>query len=199
LVLPVSGAKRKLHEPYRSGEFSLTAQEADRLYDAAPTFADRVLLEVAVSSGIRREDVVAIRREGVELDGDVATLSYYESKKARDRHVRIGGRAAVDLRAHLRDLPRGTRWVFPARHGSRGHLSGRAAYDIFQRSLEGAGLTPRPFHALRATTVKIAQSRGWKPEEVAELTGDSLRTIQRHYSVPSVAEMREAARTRPLT
>ena len=51
---------------------------------------------------------------------------------------------------------------------------------------------------LRATCVKVAQARGWKPEEVAELTGDSIRTIQRHYAVPTIGEMAEAARTRPL-
>lgn len=99
----------------------------------------------------------------------------------------------VDLRAYLRDLPRGRRWGFPAWQGIHGHLSGRAAYDVLQRSLKAAGLPPKLFHTLRATTVKIAQARGWKPEEVAELTGDSPRTIQRHYSVPYVAEMREVA------
>lgn len=194
----MSNASRKSREPYRSGELSLLPEEVDRLLNHAPTFADRVLLEVAVSSGIRREDIVAIRREGVELDGDVAVLSYFESKKSRDRHVRIGGRAVVDLRAHLRDLPRGTRWVFPARHGTRGHLSGRAAYDVLQRSLVAAGLAPRPFHVLRATCVKLCQARGWKPIEVAELTGDSLRTIERHYAVPTPGEMAKAARDRPL-
>ncbi len=192
------GRPRPTGSPYRSGELSLSAEEVARLLDHAPTFADRVLLELAVSSGIRREDLVAVRREGVEFDGDVAVVSFYESKKSRDRHVRVGGRVVVDLRAHLRDLPRGTRWVFPARHGTRGHLSGRAAYDVLQRSLLAAGLVPRPFHVLRATTVKVAQSRGWRPVEVAELLGDSLRTIERHYAVPTVGEMREAARTRPL-
>ncbi len=191
-------ASRKNRSPYRSGELSLTTEEFDRVLDNAPTFADRVLLEVTVSIGIRRDDVVAIRREGVEFDGDVVVISYYESKKSRDRHVRAGGRVVTDLRAHLRDLPHGTRWVFPARKGNRGHLSGRAAYDILQRSLIGAGLTPRPFHVLRATCVKIAQAKGWKPIEVAELTGDTLRTIERHYAVPTVGEMREAARSRPL-
>jgi integrase len=198
--LPVSGASRKSPErsPYRSGELSLSAAEVARVLDAAPGFDDRVLLEVAISSGIRREDVVAIRREGVEFDGEVVVISYFEAKKARDRHVRLGGRVVVDLRAHLKDLPRGSRWVFPSRKGSRGHLSGRAAYDILQRSLEGAHLPARPFHVLRATCVKLAQARGWSPEQVSELTGDSLRTIQRHYSVPTIAEMGEAARSRPL-
>ncbi len=54
------------------------------------------------------------------------------------------------------------------------------------------------FAAPSRETVKVAQSRGWKPIEVAELLGDSLRTIERHYAVPTVGEMREAARTRPL-
>jgi hypothetical protein len=42
------------------------------------------------------------------------------------------------------------------------------------------------------------QAAGWRPEEVAEITGDTLRTIQEHYVTPSKSELAESAKEREV-
>jgi integrase len=194
-----SASRKSRREPRRAGELALTPTEVERLLAAVDRTDDDALLRLAVSTGIRREDLVAIERASVDLGADIGWVSYFESKKARERRVPVGGSTLLAVRRQLNAL-RGvrTKWLFPSRRGARGHVSGRCAWTILHRHLARAGLGPRPFHALRGTAVKLAQSRGWSIEQIAELTGDSVRTIQTHYSVPSRDEMTEVARSHPL-
>jgi len=46
--------------------------------------------------------------------------------------------------------------------------------------------------------IKFMQSAGWAPEQVCEITGDTLRTIQEHYVTPSKSELAESAREREV-
>jgi hypothetical protein len=64
--------------------------------------------------------------------------------------------------------------------------------------LKRAGLGNRPFHALRATCIKLCQSKGWTPEQTAEHVGDRISTIQAHYLTPSVEEMKAVVSARVL-
>lgn len=166
--------------------------------------ADEALFRLAISTGIRREDIVAIRTEGLSREffdarGEATsgTVTYYEAKKRRTRQVPVTGDTFLRTRQLVR-INRRARWLFPSNHSGTGHISGRHAYDILQEALGRAKLRPRPFHSLRATCVKLAQRRGWLPEQVCELTGDTIRTIQEHYSAPSRDEMAEVAAARPI-
>jgi integrase len=190
---PGGNANRK---PYRTGEFSLTEAEIVRLFASARSYGDEVLLRLAIGTGIRREDVVRIERTG--FDSGAGSITYHEAKKRRVRTVRIGGETLDVLRKWTNELPASGRWLFPSRERGSGHLSGRTAYNVLQRALEAAGLEGRPFHALRSTCVKRAQRAGWTPEQVSELTGDSIRVIQLHYATPTPGEMAEVAKDRPL-
>jgi integrase len=183
-------------KPYRTGEFSLTEAEVGRLIASARSFSDEILLRLAIATGIRREDVVRIERVG--LDVATGSVTYHEAKKRRVRTVRIGGETLSALRKYVNELPASSKWLFPSRERGGSHLTGRTAYNVLQRALENAGLAPRPFHALRSTCVKLAQRKGWTPEQVSDLTGDSIRVIQLHYSTPTAGEMAEVARDRPL-
>ena len=64
--------------------------------------------------------------------------------------------------------------------------------------LVAAGIDTRPFHALRASAYKICKEAGWSPRMAAELLGDSLQVAETHYGAPSVGEMKEAAKMKPL-
>ncbi len=163
---------------------------------ATRSYQDEALLRLAVATGIRREDIVSIALEGVNVaSGEVR---YYESKKKRTRTVHVGGETREFLAKHVDNLPAGSRFLFPGREAGVKHISGKTAWNVLDRALSVAGLKPRPFHALRATCVKLAQKKGWTAEQVADLTGDTIRTIQTHYSTPSHDEMAQVAREKPI-
>jgi integrase len=183
-------------EVYRTGRDSLTPDEVERLLRAVLSYQEDVLLRVAIATGIRREDLVALTLEGV--NAETGAIRFYESKKKRTRTVVVGGETLLALRRHVHELPAGTRYLFPSREQGVKHLSGKTAWNVLHRALERAGLKPRPFHALRATCIKLAQKKGWTPEQVSELTGDTIRTIQVHYSTPSHDEMAAVAREKAI-
>lgn len=197
---PVPGRDTSRNVHITSGENALTEPEVHQVLAAAPDFESEVLLRIAMATGIRREDVVRIRMEGVDLEA--ARIRFYESKKRRQWEVTIGGETLPALRKWINGVLPSSLWLFPSSHGpsgkKSGHRSGRWAYNVLQSSLRSAGLETRPFHALRATCVKLCQRRGWSAEETSKHTGDTIRVIQLHYSTPSRDQMSQVAREKPL-
>lgn len=175
----------------RSGQLALTQDELGRLYLAIPHLEDEALLRTAVATGMRREDVV--RTELKDVDLDTGRIRFWEAKKRREWRAYAGPDTLKVLRQHIHKLPRGTPWLFPSPRDPRRHVSSRTAYNVLQRWLDRAGLKRRPFHALRATCIKILQRRGWTIEQVMEQTGDSFRTIKEHYDTPTEEELRSIA------
>ena len=184
---------------YKSGRDALTEEEVAKLLLACRTMEEDTLLSLAISVGIRREDIVALERNDVRvMDQEhgvpLLVISFWEKKKRRDWVVHVGGKTAKKVLQYIESKPK-KRWVFPGHHhDGRKHLAGRTAYNILQRVLERAGLRHRPFHALRATCMKMCRGRGLSIEQTMELTGDSWRTVQEHYLTPSEDEMLEVAR-----
>lgn len=192
------------------GSLAFTPDEVGTLLGKVDNVRDSALLELAVSTGIRREDLVAIRLEGVDLERGF--LTFYESKKRRTRPVPVDGRTLVTLRRYVETLPRGTDaspWLFPGGRrdrretekglsASQHHLSGRAAWNVLRAWTDAAQLTARPFHALRATCYKLCKARGWSVEQAAALIGDTVRIAAEVYGVATPGELKEAARERPI-
>lgn len=180
-------------ERYRSGEKALTTQQVDKFLSNITDVVDEALFKTALSTGIRREDVVRIKQ--VDVNVKEYSITFYESKKKRIKTVFVNQDTMNSIVKCMRVFP-GT-FVFPGRsdHKKRGggHLSGRQAYNRLQTILKRTGLDGKPFHALRATCIKLCQSRGWSPEQTAEHVGDRISTIQEHYLTPSIEEMKQAA------
>lgn len=167
----------------------MSDREYRRVLAACGNQEDRVMIMLAVALGLRRSDVVRVRWSDIDLDR--GELRYREKKKGdRIRSVAIGPRLVQELRILRAAQPRGQREVLS--------IGDRQAYNRFARVCEIAGVPGRPFHALRATAIKRMQAAGWSPEQVAEVVGDSIRTIQSHYLVPSRAEMADLARDREI-
>ena len=91
-------------EIYRTGRDALTEDEVRLLLKHTKIFRDRTLLSLAISTGIRREDLVAIRMEGV--DTETGVVSFHESKKGRTWRAVVSGEALEWLRMYVNSLPR---------------------------------------------------------------------------------------------
>jgi integrase len=184
---------------YTSGQRALTQDQVQSLLLQITDLIHLGLFQLSVVSGCRREDVVQIKKS--DLDFEKQAVIYYESKKNRTRTVYIPITVMNTLQM-ICNANKKEPYLFPGGSGKkingRRHMSGRNAWNLFQAYLKKAGLEPRPFHALRATCIKLAQRRGWSIEQTAELVGDTISTIQEHYITPSEEEMKEAVNQKPI-
>jgi integrase len=175
-------------KPYTTGELAFTDKEIEALLRVAPTREDELIVLIGISLGLRRVDMAALKTTNVNLKE--GQLIYHEEKKDRERTVPISPKLVEVLRKYIAGIPKDQNLLFP--------MTDRTLYNRLRRMCDLAGIKRRPFHALRATCIKRAQRRGWKPEEAARLVGDTLRVIQEHYTTPSDAEMAEVAREKEL-
>lgn len=174
-------------DKYRSGEKALSQAEYDKLLKVIDNLEDELLIKLAVATGIRREDLTSIKIANIDLENK--TLTFRESKKNRDRTIFIPGGVVLLMKKFFYTIPR-RELLFS--------FTGRTAYRHLNHFCEMADIPKRPFHGLRATCIKFCQKAGWTPEQVSSLTGDTIRTIQEHYAIPTVDEMKEANEKKPI-
>ena len=186
--------------PYKTGRDALTPKQVQDLLSSFDSISEKALIHLVIATGLRRIDVVCLKRG--EINTETGKLHYWEHKKRRPRDIKIPSREALQsIKMHLNSC-RKSEWLFPSPLNSKGfkdmHISDRHAYDIFNEHLDKIKIHRRPFHSLRATCIKLCESAGWKPEETAELVGDTVRVIQEHYQTPSEEQMDELARSKPI-
>lgn len=167
-------------DKYKSGEKALTYKEYSQLVQAIDNIEDELLIKMAVTTGLRREDLCSIRLSNIDLSN--GTLTFHESKKNKDRTIYLSPVIVTLIKKFLNTQPKRDKLF---------SFTGRTAYRHLNHWCRIAGIAERPFHALRATCVKFCKMAGWTDPEISALTGDSIRVIQQHYEVPSVGEMQE--------
>lgn len=165
----------------------LTFAEAMRLIGCAPEGAPP-LIAVAVFTGLRLGEILALTREDVDLPGRVihvqATLSEVNRREPRllreppksdagYRDVPIVEPLADVLRVHLDSLPPARQYLFTT---GRGALMSRS--DVYQRvwypTREAAGYPRLRFHDLRHTAASLLLAfSGAKLSELKEILGHS--------------------------
>jgi len=190
--------KKYERKQYRTGEHSLSVEEANKLLNTCSDFTEKILLKVAIYGGIRRGDIV--RLSWKDIDFQERTVSYDEKKKSRNRTIYFSKELMNEIK-QLRSIHKEEHYLFPGRSNlkyGKGHISSKTAYNILQRNLVAARINQRPFHSLRATCVKLCQARGWSVEQAAKHIGDTVRVVQEHYSTPSVSEMKELSQEKQI-
>jgi integrase len=168
--------------------------------DQVRTFLDTVkgdrmeaLYVLAVTSGLRQGELLALKWEDVDLEGTNPTLevrrslsetrgrrSFVTPKSGRGRHLRLSRRAVSALRVHRkRQLEERVRkaglWedhglIFPSEVGTP--MSGRNLYRAFKIRVKRASLPQTlRFHDLRHTCATLLLRQGINPKFVQELLG----------------------------
>lgn len=165
---------------YRSN--SLTIEEQDRLLNVTERFEDLALFKLALTTGIRREDIANIEIGGIDLKN--RKLKFWERKKRRFWEVPLTDDVTQELERYMNTLPRGTKSLFK--------FTGRTAYNRLQYYIKKAGITKHlSFHDLRRTFVKTAKKKGLSPKAVSQITGDTLAVIQEHYENLDMDELKQ--------
>ena len=176
---PDGMVKRKA-KPYRSN--SLTLEEQERLLNVTERFEDLVLFRLALTTGIRREDIVNVEVGNVDLPN--RRLRFWESKKRRWWEVPLTLEVCQDIQRLLNTYPHGRKRLF--------EMTGRTAYNRLQKYLEKAAISKElSFHDLRRTFIKTAKKRGLSPKAVSQITGDTLATIEQSYANLDIEELKE--------
>lgn len=159
---------------------SLTFDEVNRVLNACETLEERALIELAVNTGIRRNDIVDIEIDRIDIER--RRIAFWEEKKDRYWMVAISPEVTQTIKMFIQTLPRSQRYLF--------NFSGRTAYNILQRLVERANIQKHiPFHALRRTFIRLSRRMGRDIRFVMDQTGDSARVILEAYEGYTVDEM----------
>jgi integrase len=192
-------------EHYTTGQKALTRKQAESVIMAASSYEDKILVLIGFTLGLRRDDLVRIEVQNIDLNPSSPTLSYHERKKGnRIRTVPLTGELVHELSLYLKEhVKQDQKYLFPPRQRTHhsGCMSSKTAYNTFNALCKKAGVPSEtghiPIHAMRSTCIKLKQEEGWTIEQVAALIGDKVETVQEHYSTPSGGELAELMKTKP--
>lgn len=159
---------------------SLTFEELAAILSQCDTLEDECLVKLAVTTGIRREDIVKIEVMNINLDR--GTIVFWEEKKDRPWMVALEPDMVKTLRQYLNTLPNGEKYLFS--------FTGRTAYNKFQGLCKVAGISKHlSFHALRRSFIRLSKQLGRDIRFVMDQTGDSARVIMDEYEGYTPDEM----------
>jgi integrase len=177
---------------------ALTVEQARALLAAAAGNRFEALLMLAVKTGMRRGELLALRWEDVELDRGMLQvrgtlrrtregLTFGAPKTAASRRkVVLSPSSVAALRRHrarqeeerhgIGDLWLDLGLVFPNTLGRPMEPRDLLA-NVYRPLLEHAGLAPVTFHVLRHTAATLLLSEGEHPKVVQELLGHAQVSI----------------------
>jgi len=185
-----------------------------RFLEAAKRERLEALLVVAITTGMRRGELLALRWKDVDLDRAVLavtgslqgqsrpTLNIATPKSGKSRSVAVGTVAVDALREHRKrqaqeQLLVGGEWrdlglVFSTEFGD--FLSPTTLRLALRRTLMRAGLPTIRFHDLRHSAATLMLSRGVHPKMASEMLGHSTIAITLDlYSHVTANMQRQAA------
>jgi integrase len=177
---------------------TLSASEARKLIEAAQDSRIEALLVLAITTGMRRGELLGLRWDDIDLElgilricrtvNWIAGFGFIENDpktKASRRRITLPSVAIEGLRKHRirQDQAKqqaGTKWiekglVFPNTLGN--FLGPNHLLTMFQRVLDQAGLPHMRFHDLRHSAATILLTMGVHPKVVQELLGHSSITM----------------------
>ena len=165
---------------YRSNSLSLSQQE--QLFNKLNSYEDEALFRLALTTGIRRLDIVNIMISNVNLDK--RELSFWQHKKRKIHTVPLTHDVARILGMYINSLPKQQKRLFA--------FSDKTAYNKLQRALKRAQITKQiSFHDLRRSFTKTAKKRGLSLKAVAQILDDKPATVQMYYENLDMDELRD--------
>jgi site-specific recombinase XerD len=141
----------------------------------------RLLLMLTYSSGLRVSEVVALKKEHIDVKRK--TILIRDGKGRRDRYTLLSDRAAQFIGDYCA-IHNIEGWLFPGIPVQH-HLSVRSAQNIFDKALHNAEIQKAiSIHSLRHTFATHLLESGTDIKYIQELLGhSSLKTTQRYTHV----------------
>ena len=171
------------HRPRHDGRLPivLSKNEIGKILDKEHNPKHRLILMLAYSSGLRVSEVVALRKEHIDLDRKI--LYVKAGKGRKDRCTVLSEKAAKFIGEYYAFYDTKT-WLFPGLPATR-HLTIRSAQHIFDKAIFRAEIYKRvSIHSLRHTFATHLLESGTDIRYIQELLGhSSIRTTERYTHI----------------
>ncbi len=157
----------------------LSRDELTALFDACANskMAElSLIVRLAVSTGMRRGEILGLRWSDVHLDRSVVTIEH--TKNGERRTVPIGVVVRAMLIEHRGDQTDESAIVFNGNRGSR-PIEVR---DAFEDALKRARIENATFHTLRHTTASYLAMSGATLSDIAAVLGHKTLAMVKRYS-----------------
>ena len=141
----------------------------------------RLLLMLVYSSGLRVSEVVALKKEHIDLSRKVIYIRLGKGRK--DRNTLLSEKAAMFIEEYYNffDIDK---WLFPGQPATH-HLTIRSAQNIFDKAVRRAGIEKKiTIHGLRHTFATHLLESGTDIRYIQTLLGHAnLRTTERYTHI----------------
>lgn len=165
----------------------LVDEEAfSRLLDAAEP-ALRPFLLLAMDTGMRKNEILKLKWENVNLTEGVITLRPQETKANDARIIPLTARVLAVLKALPRGLP-----ALPLLINPRTGKGWNDVRKLFFRARHKAGLDELHIHDLRRSFVTVARRNGIPESVVMRMSGHKTHEVFRRYNIVELRDLREA-------
>lgn len=156
----------------------LSEDEEKRLCKALDDERDRIMVRVAVSTGMRQAEHFNAEWEWVDFENSVIVIP--RSKHGERRTVPLSP-AVVGYFERMRELSGNSRYVFPCSTGTTPLHASNYSKRIFRPALVTAGIENFHWHDLRHTFGSRLAMAGATPFEIQQLMGHkSLKMVERY-------------------
>jgi len=159
----------------------LSKSEIQKVLNTEKNLKHRLLLTLAYSSGLRVSEVVALKKEHLDLS---RRIIYVKLGKGRKDRCTILSEKAVFLINDYYKLYAINTWLFPGQPATH-HLSIRSAQKIFDKAVRHADILKEvSIHSLRHTFATHLLENGTDIRYIQSLLGhSSLKTTERYTHI----------------
>jgi site-specific recombinase XerD len=159
----------------------LSKEEINKVLVMEKNPKHRLLLMLVYSSGLRVSEVVALKKEHIDLSRRVIYVR--QGKGRKDRSTLLSDKAAKFIEEYYKFFGI-EKWLFPGCPASS-HLSIRSAQSIFDKAIRRAAIPKKiSIHGLRHTFATHLLESGTDIRYIQTLLGHaSLRTTERYTHV----------------
>jgi integrase/recombinase XerD len=171
------------HRPRHDGRLPmiLSKEEISKILSLEKNPKHRLLLMLVYSSGLRVSEVVALKKEHIDLSRKVILIRLGKGRK--DRSTLLSEKAANYIVEYYKYFNI-DKWIFPGQPAEK-HLSIRSAQNIFDKAVRRAAIPKEiSIHTLRHTFATHLLESGTDIRYIQSLLGhSSLRTTELYTHV----------------
>jgi site-specific recombinase XerD len=159
----------------------LSKEDIKKILDTETNPKHRLLLTMVYSSGLRVSEVVALKREAIDLNRKIVYVKAGKGRK--DRYTILSKKAVPLLKKYCSRYGIKT-WLFPGQVAGS-HLTIRSAQRVFEKAAYNAGITKKAsIHGLRHSFATHLLENGTEIRYIQSLLGHtSVRTTERYARV----------------